>query len=263
MDSFCEELFGSLENETRRRVNNAVFISKDQGLSTDSEDDECDACSMSSTVTSGTLRGAAVLFGEGYNSDTSSSTTVAKILPKKRRDYDPEAHKNWLKVKNEAERQKREKELARKKREELKKKLEEEKRKEQSEQKWNQWLERKKQEAEAKAKQLQKTKSKQKVQQSTSKAWIPNDESISNFKVWLSRVNQQEEKTKLRSLAQQRLEGQLKTQRKDLSRTIYEEWCKSSSSKPKPVPMNRGIESLRGTVSSIFVNPQPWQGNLD
>ncbi|KAL9702073.1 hypothetical protein quinque_005591 [Culex quinquefasciatus] len=197
MDSFCEELFGSLENETRRRVNNAVFISKDQGLSTDSEDDECDACSMSSTVTSGTLRGAAVLFGEGYNSDTSSSTTVAKILPKKRRDYDPEAHKNWLKVKNEAE------------------------------------------------------------------PWIPNDESISNFKVWLSRVNQQEEKTKLRSLAQQRLEGQLKDQRKDLSRTIYEEWCKSSSSKPKPVPMNRGIESLRGTVSSIFVNPQPWQGNLD
>lgn len=262
MDSFCEQLFGSLENETRRRVNNAVFISKEQ-FSTDSEDEDCDTYSTSSTMTNGTLKGPAILFGDGYNSDTSTSTTtVAKITPKKRRDYDPEAHKNWLKTKNEAERKRREKEQARKKREEMKKKLEEEKRKEQSEQRWKQWLERKKQEAEAKT-QKQKSKSQQKVQSSSSKAWVPNDESISNFKVWLSRVNQQEEKTKLRSHAQQRLEGQLKQQRQDLSRTIYDEWSRSSISKPKPVPMNRGIESLRGTMSELFVNPQPWKSNLD
>ncbi|EDW76388.1 uncharacterized protein Dwil_GK15429 [Drosophila willistoni] len=42
----------------------------------------------------------------------------------------------------------------------------------------------------------------------------------------------------------------------------WEKWMSKVSSKPKPVPMNQGMDSLRGTISQLYINPQHWQGTI-
>ncbi|XP_055538313.1 uncharacterized protein LOC129725908 isoform X2 [Wyeomyia smithii] len=233
-----------------REVNRAVFISKDRHRPESEDEEDSDACSVVSALTNSTLK-VAGNFCDDYNSDTSSSTTVAQIVPK-RRQYDSKAFDKWLKAKME-------KEQIRKRHEEAKRKLEEERRKRESEEKLKKWMERKEQEKQKKQKAQEKRKQKKETEQNVTRKWASSGESITNFNVWLSRVKQQEEQSKLRHLAKQRMEEEFKHQRQDLSRMFYDEWLKSAKDKPKPVPLNRGTESLRGTISKIFVNPNPWQ----
>ncbi|XP_058457562.1 uncharacterized protein LOC131434644 [Malaya genurostris] len=237
-----------LLGEGVRRVNQAVFISKDRQAK-DSEDEDSDSCSVASTLMNGPLE-----VKREYDSDSSTTQTVTPIISTKRV-YDPSAYDRWLKAKNESETKRKEQERMRKRREEAKKKMEEEKRKQENEEKLKRWMERKEQEKQKQKKQQEKKKK----NSETNKKWLPNEESITNFNVWLSRVKQQEEQTKLRQLAKQRMEEEFKQQRQDLSKMFYDEWLKTSKSKPKPVPLNRGTESLRGTISELFINPKPWQ----
>ncbi|XP_058833423.1 coiled-coil domain-containing protein 34-like [Topomyia yanbarensis] len=248
-------------SEGVRRVNQAVFISRDH-QSRDSENEDSDSCSVASTLTSGTLKMAEGYYCVDYDSDSSTTTTVAQILSNKRQ-YDPRAYDKWLKAKIETERKRKESERMRQRREEAKKKMEAEKRKLESEEKLKRWMERKEQEEQKKKKQQEKKKGNGQEKSITDKKWLPNDESVTNFNVWLSRVKQQEEQAKLRQLAKQRIEEEFKNQRQDLSKMFYDEWLKSVKDKPKPVPLNRGTESLRGTISKIFINPNPWQVTTD
>ncbi|XP_055597293.1 coiled-coil domain-containing protein 34-like [Uranotaenia lowii] len=263
--SSYEDRFDQKQDRTRR-VNNAVFISKER-YSKDSSEDDSDSNSMISTLTSETLRpsyGIPGGFGDEDNSDSSSSTTVPLGKHRHPRSYDPEAYKKWLKAKNEAARKRRENERTKKKREEMRKKLEEEKRKQESDEKMKRWLERKEQEKRKKEqKQKEKVQKEDNNKTKTIGKWISSDESQSNFKVWLSRVRQQNEETKLREIEKQRMEEEFKQQRKELSTMFYEEWLKTSKNKPKPVPLNQGTESLRGSISKMFINPKPWQSNID
>ncbi|KRG00381.1 uncharacterized protein Dwil_GK18131 [Drosophila willistoni] len=48
-------------------------------------------------------------------------------------------------------------------------------------------------------------------------------------------------------------------QRRELGEEAWLQWVKSSHNKPKPVPMGQGLDSLRGTISPHFVNPNEWQ----
>ncbi|XP_053683031.1 coiled-coil domain-containing protein 34-like [Sabethes cyaneus] len=234
-------------------VNKAVFISKNR---TESDEDSDDVSSLVSP--SCTLKQDAGGFSDDCNSETSSSTMVAQILSKSR-ERDSKAFDKWLKAKVETERIRKEKEQKRKRREEAIKKLEEERRKQESEEKLKKWVERKELERKKKQEIQEKQKQKKELEQKLSKNWTNSDDSTTNFNAWLSRVKQQKEETKLRQLAKQRIEEEIKQQRQDLSRMFYGEWLKSAKDKPKPVPLNRGIESLRGTVSKIFINPNPWQ----
>ncbi|XP_065082953.1 coiled-coil domain-containing protein 34-like [Ochlerotatus camptorhynchus] len=185
-----------------------------------------------------------------------SSTLIAKLLPK-RKEYDPEAYQNWLEAKNEAECKRKEKELKRKKLDEIKKKLAEEKRRQESEEKLKRWMERK--ELETQKMKNQAENGNEKVR----KKWIPNEVSETTFKAWKNRVKQLEEDRKLRQLAEQRMQEELKQERQYVSKLFYEGWLKSSSSKPKPVPLNQGIDSFRGSISKMFINPVPWKNNID
>lgn len=47
--------------------------------------------------------------------------------------------------------------------------------------------------------------------------------------------------------------------RKQLASMAWQKWMSNVYDKPKPVPMNQGIDSLRGTVSQIYINPVPWK----
>lgn len=52
---------------------------------------------------------------------------------------------------------------------------------------------------------------------------------------------------------------QLLEQRRQLAAEAWNKWIADAAKKPKPVPLNRGFFTLRGTVSDIFVNPNEWQ----
>lgn len=45
--------------------------------------------------------------------------------------------------------------------------------------------------------------------------------------------------------------------------TAYEIWLRSSKNKPRPIPLNRGLDSLRASVSVSYVNPTPWEPNVE
>ncbi|XP_065076824.1 uncharacterized protein LOC135700284 [Ochlerotatus camptorhynchus] len=242
-------------DENTRRVNNAVFISKEHHSSEDSGTEDSDSCSIVSALTAGTLRADE----EHYYSDSSTSTAVGKPLPK-RREYDPEAYQKWLKAKTEAERKRKEKELRRKKHEEIKRKLEEERRKQESEEKLKRWTERKEQEKQRKQ---QDPQNGNKRETQLRKKWVPNEESETTFKAWQDRIKQQEEERKRRLVAKQRMEEKFKKERQHFSKLVYDDWLKSSSSKPKPVPLNQGIASLQGSISKMYINPVPWKSNID
>ncbi|XP_030555749.1 putative uncharacterized protein DDB_G0271606 isoform X1 [Drosophila novamexicana] len=47
--------------------------------------------------------------------------------------------------------------------------------------------------------------------------------------------------------------------RKQMAEKAWQNWMSNVYGKPKPVPMNQGMDSLRGTVSEIYLNPAPWQ----
>ncbi|KAH8285827.1 hypothetical protein KR018_010938 [Drosophila ironensis] len=47
--------------------------------------------------------------------------------------------------------------------------------------------------------------------------------------------------------------------RKGLAQAAWQKWVGNVSQKPKPVPLNQGMDSLRATISPLYVNPKPWQ----
>lgn len=185
---------------------------------------------------------------------------------------------------SEVDRKRKDKELKRKKLDDNKKKLAEEKRRQESEEKLKRWMERKEQETQMKKYQAENGNEKKEKSSKLKKKWIPNEESETTFKAWQNRVKQQEEgeielirkfvnsininhhqisERKYRQQAEQRIQEELKQERQYVSKLFYDDWLKSSSSKPKPVPLNQGIDSLRGSISKMFINPVPWKSNVD
>jgi len=84
-----------------------------------------------------------------------------------------------------------------------------------------------------------------------------------NFQDWLHKKNEdnirlkQEEDEKKKRIEKAR--NNCRKCRESVSSASYEKWFRSASSKPKPVPLNRGLESLRGSTTKIFINPEPWK----
>lgn len=82
---------------------------------------------------------------------------------------------------------------------------------------------------------------------------------VINFQDWLAKKNEAiEAQKKEQELKKKKIENYQKC-RKTVSSTTYENWIRSSASKPKPVPMNKGLESLRGSTTKIKINPIPWE----
>lgn len=209
---------------------------------------------------------------------TSCGTIKVKILTRKRQ-HDPEAYQKWILAKNEEIRQKREMEKLRAQEVEEQRRREEEKRKEINNAKVQQWMQRKKQNAS----QGTKPTSLQATTPSCTEQFIQNNADV-RFKTWLKRVKQQEEgkanvfyywnyyktvidvhsaEKRAKEIMQEQLQKHARDYKKKVSEEIYKEWLKSSKNKPRPVPLNQGPHTLRGTVSKIFVNPQPWKSPCD
>uniref|UniRef100_A0A8W7P5K3 Coiled-coil domain-containing protein n=1 Tax=Anopheles coluzzii TaxID=1518534 RepID=A0A8W7P5K3_ANOCL len=141
------------------------------------------------------------------------------------------------------------------------KEQEEEKRKEESKKKIKEWMERKKQDSTKKATNPKAAKERQHSQSSSSEHLYCDPDA--KFKSWLLNVRKREEEKRLRAQTVKQLEKKIQDEKKKISGEIYQEWLKSAKHKPKPVPLNQGPHTLRGTVSQIFINPQPWKSNVE
>uniref|UniRef100_A0A182M111 Coiled-coil domain-containing protein n=1 Tax=Anopheles culicifacies TaxID=139723 RepID=A0A182M111_9DIPT len=188
--------------------------------------------------------------------DTKQQVIKVIIAPKKR-ERDPEAYKKWLKTKNEEIRKNREKEILTKQELQRQKELEEEKRKEINKKKIQAWMERKKQDAKKSNAKPVNDKS-----ADASSEHLHSDPDA-KFKHWLLKVKKQEEEKRLHDLTLKQREQQIKQEKKKMSDQIYQQWLKHAKHKPKPVPLNQGPNTLRGTVSKLVVNPEPWKSNCD
>ncbi|XP_017844915.1 putative uncharacterized protein DDB_G0274435 [Drosophila busckii] len=71
----------------------------------------------------------------------------------------------------------------------------------------------------------------------------------------------QEQRQRQREQQQQHLlqQAEQKQQRKQQAEQAWLKWVSKVCEKPKPVPLNQGINSLRGTISQIYINPVRWQ----
>lgn len=172
------------------------------------------------------------------------------------------AFENWC-----ASKQKQQQRQQQIQREELAKKLEEEKdRKELAKLCYEKWLRDKKEQA-MNRKNLCKEVNLQmepesNIKSGNSKTKVRN---ISQSEIrqvvqcwWLKKKKEQEQrnKEKERRLLQKRIEEQ---SRKKLVEEAWQNWISTVQNKPKPVPLNQGMKSLRGTISPIYINPEPWK----
>ncbi|KAH8421151.1 hypothetical protein KR009_003821 [Drosophila setifemur] len=78
---------------------------------------------------------------------------------------------------------------------------------------------------------------------------------------WLKKMQlqQSQREKKLRDMHSKAIE---EGQRKRLAQAAWQKWMSNVSEKPKPVPLNQGVDSLRGTISQLYVNPKPWLGPI-
>ncbi|KAM8717477.1 hypothetical protein ACLKA7_004209 [Drosophila subpalustris] len=77
----------------------------------------------------------------------------------------------------------------------------------------------------------------------------------------IKKQQQQRERERLRQLELNK--ERLEQQRKQKSEGAWQNWMKSVGKRAKPVPLNQGFDTLRGTISNIYVNPNQWVSNID
>uniref|UniRef100_A0A182Q519 Coiled-coil domain-containing protein n=1 Tax=Anopheles farauti TaxID=69004 RepID=A0A182Q519_9DIPT len=76
------------------------------------------------------------------------------------------------------------------------------------------------------------------------------------------KIKQWMERKKQECVKPQKQQTEL-NEKKKMSRAVYQDWLRTAKDKPKPVPLNQGPNTLRGTISKIFVNPEPWKNNCE
>lgn len=84
-----------------------------------------------------------------------------------------------------------------------------------------------------------------------------------NYQDWMAKKNEdlirvkKQQEEKMKQIEQAKLTHQ--KCRETVSSISYAKWARSASSKAKPVPLNRGLETLRGSTTKTFINPEPWK----
>lgn len=76
-----------------------------------------------------------------------------------------------------------------------------------------------------------------------------------DFQEWLKMKNEKLVVEKKQTAEKKKPKDTLKRRES----VTHEQWMRTSSSKAKPVPFNRGLDSLKGSTTKLFVNPEPWR----
>lgn len=187
----------------------------------------------------------------------SSFTRISRInispeVEKKRK----EAYSNWLKSANSRERERRR--LQREQEEAVKaKRLEDEEMKRAAnEEKVKEWMKRKELEVQKKLTRLNELRNRSSdVDMKKTKDF----KKAIDFKQWLEKKNDEHKEQKRVTEERKKLQKDYRICRESTSAAVYSKWKETSKRMPKPVPMNRGLDSLRGSTTKIFVNPIAWK----
>lgn len=134
-----------------------------------------------------------------------------------------------------------------------------EERKMQAEVKVEQWMEKKKIEAEKKIARI----SEMKKQLETIKEKPKEFKKAINFQDWMKQKNENFMSSKKKQEEDKKLMKDNQKFRQSASAQSYGTWLNSAHSKAKPVPFGKGLDSLRGSSTKIYVNPQPWNEDWD
>ncbi|KAK9881646.1 hypothetical protein WA026_017165 [Henosepilachna vigintioctopunctata] len=83
------------------------------------------------------------------------------------------------------------------------------------------------------------------------------------FERWLQKKNEMkmamENLERLRAM-QKKIDNQ---RRLEMNEAAFQQWVKTAKNKPTPIPLNRGLDSLRSSVSVTYINPVPWVPNIE
>ncbi|KAH8321211.1 hypothetical protein KR059_002725 [Drosophila kikkawai] len=83
------------------------------------------------------------------------------------------------------------------------------------------------------------------------------------IKAWQSVKNEkQQQERELKSRLEEN-KRKLEEERKQRSQGAWKNWMKQVDKRAKPVPLNQGFDTLRGTISNIYINPVQWVSNID
>ncbi|XP_030380591.1 coiled-coil domain-containing protein 34 [Scaptodrosophila lebanonensis] len=80
---------------------------------------------------------------------------------------------------------------------------------------------------------------------------------------WFMRKEQELEHRRELKRRQEQLEAEQRERRKHLAEMAWEKWMSTVYGKPKPVPLCQGMDSLRGTISALYINPESWVAPTD
>ncbi|XP_034474480.1 mitogen-activated protein kinase kinase kinase kinase 4 [Drosophila innubila] len=85
-----------------------------------------------------------------------------------------------------------------------------------------------------------------------------DEEAQLRLQAWEMRKIQEAEHRRQIQQCQAYRKQQEQQQRKEQAAIAWNHWIKSAPQRPKPVPLNQGFKTLRGTISDIYINPNQW-----
>lgn len=168
-----------------------------------------------------------------------------------------EAFDKWLKGVNAREREKKRLQRERMEAEKEKRLEEEELRREQSEEKIKKWMAKKEREAKEKLTRLNDLK--KRPSETSEKKPTKELKKAIDFKQWLEKKNEQQKSEKSEHEERKKFVTNYRKCRESTSAVAYNRWKETSRNTPKPVPFGRGLESLRGSTTRMYMNPIPWK----
>lgn len=130
-----------------------------------------------------------------------------------------------------------------------------EQRKQKSEEKVEKWLKKKQIEGEKKIARLLEMKRAAAAANTKPKEF----KKAINFEEWMSKKNDDLLALKIKQEEKKKATKTVQKVRESVSTASYEKWSRKASSKAKPVPFNKGLASLSGSTTKIYINPEPWK----
>jgi len=80
---------------------------------------------------------------------------------------------------------------------------------------------------------------------------------------WEQAKREQQQQEKQRLIRLQCNKQKLEEERRQRRQGAWQNWMKQVDKRAKPVPLNQGFDTLRGTISNIYINPVQWVSNID
>jgi len=96
-------------------------------------------------------------------------------------------------------------------------------------------------------------------EQSFAMAKLAREEAQLKILEWEKKKRLENEEKRLKKQLEEERKRKIEDQRRKLADEAWHKWQSTAASKPKPVPLNQGFFTLKGTVSDIYINPNEWQ----